>query len=81
MKTLFRTSLSVSYFGRGVSTRADGIDKDTRVLVQGFTGKTVRRDPKLANGRLLTIQGTFHAQQAIDFGTNMVGGTNPKVRL
>ena len=38
------------------------VDKNTRLICQGFTG----------------THGTFHSEQAIKYGTNLVGGVTPK---
>ena len=38
------------------------VDKNSRIIVQGFTGK----------------EGTFHSTQMIDYGTKIVGGVTPK---
>ena len=37
------------------------VNKDSKIIVQGFTGS----------------EGTFHSEQMIDYGTNIVGGVTP----
>jgi len=52
------------------------INKQTKVICQGFTGKQVIRILLL----ILIInlfKGTFHSTQAIEYGTNLVGGVTP----
>ena len=40
------------------------VDKNSKIIVQGFTGK----------------EGTFHSTQMIEYGTNIVGRRNPQER-
>jgi succinyl-CoA synthetase alpha subunit len=50
-----------SIFSSGETDLSVLVDKNTRLIVQGITGK----------------EGTFHTLQMIDYGTNVVGGVTP----
>ena len=56
------SSSLMTKFYSSKTTPAVFIDKNTKVICQGFTGKN----------------GTFHSEQAIKYGTQLVGGVTPK---
>lgn len=59
---LIRSSNLIQSFSKKFYSPAIFINKDTKVICQGMTGK----------------QGTFHTEKAIEYGTKMVGGVNSK---
>merc|ERR1712164_57587 len=61
MRSISKLARPVRAFSTGTPGANVFVDKNTKLICQGFTGK----------------QGTFHSEQAIAYGTQMVGGVTP----
>merc|ERR1711981_1130258 len=61
MRSVSKLARPVRAFSTGTPGANVFVDKNTKLICQGFTGK----------------QGTFHSEQAIAYGTQMVGGVTP----
>jgi succinyl-CoA synthetase alpha subunit len=61
LKTRFHSSLITHHFFLRSTSLSVLVDKNTRLVVQGITGK----------------EGTFHTKQMVEYGTTIVGGVTP----